>query len=104
FDAVTPPVTTGVSAISAGYFQSLELLNNGTVTGRGCPPVILSLPCMTPPAGLSNVKAISACTLFDLALKSDGTVGAWGDKHNGQLNVPPSANGALAISAGQSHG
>ena len=38
-----------------------------------------------------------------LALRSDGTVAAWGDNSYGQTNVPVNLTNAVAISAGASH-
>jgi hypothetical protein len=39
-----------------------------------------------------------------VALKSDGTVRAWGDNQYAQCNVPPNLAGVIAIAAGRSHG
>ena len=59
---------------------------------------------LTIPAGLRDVKAISAGGIHSLALKSDGTVVAWGDNTYGQLNIPADAQGKVtAISAGGRH-
>jgi hypothetical protein len=55
------------------------------------------------PVGLRNVVAISLGAQFALALKSDGTVVAWGDNSKGQCNVPSGLGGVIAISAGGSH-
>ena len=40
------------------------------------------------PAGLTNIVAIAAGSDHSLALRSDGTVAAWGYNSGGQLNVP----------------
>jgi alpha-tubulin suppressor-like RCC1 family protein len=53
--------------------------------------------------GLSNVVAIAAGNNHDLALKSDGTVVAWGSNYAGQTNTPPGLTGVTAIAAGGSH-
>ena len=50
------------------------------------------------PAGLSNVKAISAGGHHSLALKEDGTVVAWG-----ATNVPAGLANVKAVSAGANH-
>lgn len=42
----------------------------------------------SPPAGLSGVTAIAAGGLHSLALKSDGTVVAWGLDNYGQVSPP----------------
>jgi hypothetical protein len=52
------------------------------------------------PLGLTNVTAIAAGDLHVLALKSDGTVVAWGDNTNGQTNVPAGLRDVVAIAAG----
>ena len=83
-------------------------LGNGTNTGSYVPVQVL---------GLSNVAAISSFGVEDghsLALKTDGTVWAWGYNANGQLgngtttncNLPilvPGVQGVSAIAAGGMH-
>jgi hypothetical protein len=61
------------------------------------------------PAGLSGVTAIAAGDSHSLALKSDGTVVAWGcgtvlghSEDWGQCNVPAGLSGVTAIAAGSS--
>jgi pimeloyl-ACP methyl ester carboxylesterase len=51
------------------------------------------------PAGLTNVIAIAAGGNHSLALKSDGTVVAWGDP--AETNVPPDLTNVIAIAAFQ---
>ena len=75
----------------------MALLNSGTVTNWGG-------TFGTIPAGLTNATAIAAGTNFCLALRSNGTVVAWGDNGLGQTNVPVSASNVVAIAAGASHG
>jgi hypothetical protein len=55
------------------------------------------------PAGLSNVVAIAAGNNFSLALRSDGTVAAWGTSSFGLTNVPAGATNIIAIAAGYQH-
>jgi hypothetical protein len=57
------------------------------------------------PSDLSNVTAIAAAHTQSLALKSDGTVVAWGcgDFDYGQCNVPSGLSGVTAIAAGYGH-
>jgi len=50
--------------------------------------------------GLSNVAAIAAGPAHSLAIKSNGTVVAWGANDTGQTNVPPGLNNVVAIAAG----
>ena len=46
---------------------------------------------------------IAAGYNHNLALKSDGTVVAWGDNRDGQSTVPSGLNGIVAIAAGGRH-
>lgn len=58
------------------------------------------------PAGLSDVTAISTYYTHSLALKSDGTVLAWGyNGYNstGEASVPAGLSDVTAISAGGAH-
>ena len=61
------------------------------------------------PAGLSGVIAIAAGTDHAVVLKSDGSVLAWGNNVNGQVNVPapllPGGGGVpiIAVAAGDRH-
>jgi len=53
------------------------------------------------PAGLGGVVAIAAGIGHTLALKSDGTVVAWGNNNSGQTTVPTYLQGGVvAIAAG----
>jgi len=62
--------------------------NNGTL---GVPP------------GLTGVKRLSAGYWHTLALKTDGTVVAWGDNSYGQSTVPEDLSGVVAIAAAGMH-
>jgi hypothetical protein len=53
-----------------------------------------------PAAAQSGVVAIAAGNSHALALKSDGTVVAWGSNDYGQATVPPNLKSVVAISAG----
>jgi hypothetical protein len=46
---------------------------------------------------------IAAGESHTVALKSDGTVAAWGDNAYGQTTVPDALNGMVAIAAGGAH-
>jgi hypothetical protein len=93
----TPLQIAGVMAADVGSAFVLVLLPNGQVTN------LLDnkyYPALDPPAGLSNVIAISAVAGNALALTRDGTVIAWGDDPYGGTNVPKGLTNVVAISAG----
>jgi alpha-tubulin suppressor-like RCC1 family protein len=80
---------------------SLLLLTGGCVTqspsvNNSSQPTISN---QTPPLFI----AISAGRNHNLALKSDGTVVAWGDNGHGQSDVPANLTNVVAISAGLFH-
>jgi hypothetical protein len=50
--------------------------------------------------GLGNVVAVAAGVDHSLALKSDGTVVAWGGNSSGQTNVPAGLGNLVAVAAG----
>ena len=54
----------------------------------------------TVPAGLTGVTAIAVGTYHNLALKSDGTLVAWGLNTAGEGSVPAGLKGVTAIAAG----
>jgi alpha-tubulin suppressor-like RCC1 family protein len=110
-----------VTAIAAGQYHSLALLQDGTVwawgsnergqlgdgttTDRSTPMIV---------AGLSGVTAIAAGYNHSLALLSDGTVRAWGENGSGRLgdgtttdrSTPVNVaglSGVIAIAAGYDH-
>jgi alpha-tubulin suppressor-like RCC1 family protein len=83
---------TGITAIAAGNYHTVALMNNGTVWAWGSnsygqlgdgtttnrfTPVKIS--------GLTGITAIAAGETHTVALKNDGTVWAWGDNGYGQL-------------------
>ena len=52
------------------------------------------------PNGLTDVIQVAAGEYHNLALKSDGTVVAWGNNNSGAINVPSAAKNITQISAG----
>jgi alpha-tubulin suppressor-like RCC1 family protein len=94
---------SGITAIAAGWEFGLALGSDGSVWGWGnsesgqlgaipqqtcrniaegdriCSPTATQIP------GLSSIVALAAGEVHGLALKSDGTVWAWGDNGSGQL-------------------
>lgn len=93
-------------SVKAWGYNSYGQLGNNTVTDSNSPMLV---------AGLTGtVTAVSAGSDFSLALKSDGTVWAWGYNYYGQLGngtftdsyTPmqvPGLAGVVAISAGSYH-
>jgi hypothetical protein len=102
-------IATGGSFVGHGGTCTfgLALQANGTVVGWATAPPDSSCynvvsPAM-PPAGLADVVAIAAGGRHALALKSDGTVVAWGDDLFGQASPPPGLSNVVAIAAGRSN-
>jgi PKD domain/Regulator of chromosome condensation (RCC1) repeat len=55
------------------------------------------------PPGMNDLIAIDAGFNFSVALKSDGTVVAWGNNFYGQTNVPSGLSDVVDIAAGVDH-
>jgi hypothetical protein len=64
-----------------------------------------SLPdsLLTGSTGIANVIGIDLGWNHALALRSDGTVAAWGGNDHGQLNVPFGLAGVKVVAAGDAH-
>jgi alpha-tubulin suppressor-like RCC1 family protein len=96
---------SGITAISAGDGQSLALESDGTVwdwgmdmfgeLGNGTVTSIISSPVQA--TGLSGVVAIAAGNNQSFALKSDGTVWAWGLNDDGQLGNGTTTDSATPV-------
>src|SRR3954447_4402802 len=85
-----------VVAIATGSCRSFVLRTDGTVWGWGCGsdwdfgvPALNGQPTDTPvqAVGLDDVRAIATGDGQTLALRSDGTVWAWGQNDHGQVGV-----------------
>ncbi|MEO7100812.1 MAG: putative Ig domain-containing protein [Luteolibacter sp.] len=94
-------------SISTGQNHSLALASDGTVTAWAG---LNFYGQTTVPAGLGNVVAVAAGgdfwekdSAFSLALRSNGTVAAWGCDTDGQTEIPVGLSGVTAISAGRVH-
>ncbi len=113
-------------AVAGGLSHSLVLKSDGTVWAWGynydgelgdgtfttSSPYGKPLPVQA--SGLSGVDAVAAGAWHSLALKSDGTVWAWGGNYSGQLgdgtltkrSLPLQVgglNGVVAVAAGGNH-
>ena len=86
------------------YSWGTNSLNTNSISGQlgtGSAETHSKVPAQI--STLSNITAISAGMLHGLALKSDGTVVAWGGSFAGQSNVPAGLNSAIAVAAGYAH-
>ena len=88
-------------AISAGRFHTVVLLDTGTPYYFGYD----AFPWNNqPPPGLNDATAaVAAGQNFSVALRTNGTVVAWGFGLQGQTNVPAGLSNVTAIAAGDSH-
>lgn len=107
-----PRSLTNAIAVSAGYAHALALRADGLVVGWGDNTAITgTFPnyttnyygMATVPADLNGVVAVSSGTYHNLALRSNGTVVAWGRHTSGETNVPANATNVIAVAAGDAH-
>ena len=84
-----------VTAIAAGYQDSLALKSDGTVYAWG----YNQYGETNVPSGLNGVTAIACGDYHDLALKSDGSVVGWG-QNTYQQTTNVAATNVVAIAAG----
>ncbi|HUC20055.1 MAG TPA: hypothetical protein VMR98_01005, partial [Candidatus Polarisedimenticolaceae bacterium] len=116
------PAFGSVTQISSAYFMNVALKLDGTVwtwgqndtgsLGNGYQGVPLQQNSPKPVNNVSGITAVSTGGSHCLALKSDGTVWAWGSNSEGQSGsvgfdaLPAQVNGLsniVAVSAGHSH-
>jgi alpha-tubulin suppressor-like RCC1 family protein len=89
-----------VTAVAAGFEDSLALRSDGTVSAWG----FNGYGQTNVPSGLNNVTAIACGDYHNLALKSDGSIAAWGQNLYGEsINSNEPTNAAVAIAAGTYH-
>ena len=96
-----PSGLTNATAVAVGEFHSIAL-QAGRVTGWG----LNNLNQREPAAGVNNgIRAIASGMNHSIALKSNGTVIAWGNPNNSGIRttVPGAAVSVSAIAAGADH-
>ena len=98
-DGQSIPDQPAAKAVALGWYHTLNLSSDGTVTAWGDN----ARGQCNVPAGLSNVVAISGGAYHSLALKADGTVVTWGQELSGALPKPEDLTNVVAISAGGFH-
>jgi alpha-tubulin suppressor-like RCC1 family protein len=116
-----PTGLSGVTAIACGYSHNLALKSDGTVvawgdnyygqttgTSNGITSAVTANPVTLNTVVLSGVTAVAAGHNHSVALKSDGTLVAWGSgrvntgasSQFGQSIIPTNLSGVTAIAAG----
>ena len=86
--------------LSMGLYHWTAVKSDGTVDARG---TTNDRGQTTVPVGLGSVAAIEAGGDMTLALRTDGTVIAWGDNSYGAASVPVGLTGVVAVSTGGYH-
>jgi alpha-tubulin suppressor-like RCC1 family protein len=88
--STTPPGTTGVTAIAAGFVHTLALRGDGSIAGWGQN----NYGQATPPAGATPATAIVAGAAHSVARRADGSIVCFGNNTFGQ-STPPADLGAV---------
>ncbi len=89
--------TSNTADGESGQNAWVLMKKDGTVTTGGAGPVTVV------PGGLSGVTGIDVGRVHALALKSNGTVVAWGDNSYTQTVVPAGLSGVTQVAAGGYH-
>lgn len=102
-----PAGLSNVVSIAAGFWHTLALKNDGTVSAWGASTnnllAIVDFGQTSVPAGLSNVRAVAAGGNTSLALKADGTIVVWGYGGDGETNISHGLTNVIALAAGYNH-
>src|SRR5258708_15905332 len=94
-------ILIAVSVITASFCPRSEAQTNGLTAGKVISWGQQVIPYVQPG---TRYQAIAAGFDHSLALKSDGTVVAWGaNGFSGESTVPANLTGVIAIAAGGSH-
>ena len=111
-DQTLPLQVTGTDANGSFNLPAQGVLTDpslATITGSQItalsagPTTVTATACGVTSSGAFNVlkaETLSAGSFHNLALKSDGTVSAWGYNDYGQTTVPTGLTNVIAISAG----
>src|SRR5713226_5539063 len=94
-------ILIGLAATAASFCPRSEAQTNGLTPGTVASWGQQVIPYLQP---ATRFQAIAAGASHSLALKSDGTVVAWGDNFYGQSAVPADMTSVTAIAAGGCHG
>ena len=112
-NAATLTIRIPIVAVAAGYYHSLALKNDGTVwawgangsgqLGDGTTTDRLTPVQVVGPGGsgwFTDVQAVAAGLHHSLALKTDGTVWAWGANWYGQLGDGTTTDSSTPVQSG----
>jgi alpha-L-arabinofuranosidase len=97
-------VVSNITGSVTSTYAMLRVWTPSGVAAWGCyAPDVTDAGQINVPPGLTNAVAIAGGFFHSLALKSDGTVVAWGDNEFGQTNVPSGLTNVVAITGGEFH-
>ncbi len=92
-------LSSGFTAVAAGYQYSLGLKTDGSIVAWGDNRYGQT----SIPAPNTGFVAVAAGGLHSLGLKADGSIVAWGYNGYGLTNVPAPNTGFVAVAAGGDH-